>query len=38
MKYDDKSLRNLMAKTSLPRSGEYLAGEAAANNLERVAT
>ena len=35
--YDFKTLRNLMAKASPPRSGDYLAGVAAADNLERVA-
>ncbi|MDD5269266.1 MAG: ethanolamine ammonia-lyase subunit EutB [Methylococcales bacterium] len=35
--YDFKTLRNLMAKASPPRSGDYLAGVAAGNNLERVA-
>jgi len=35
--YDFKSLRNLMAKASPARSGDYLAGVAAINNLERVA-
>ncbi|WP_019866265.1 ethanolamine ammonia-lyase subunit EutB [Methylovulum miyakonense] len=35
--YDFRSLRNLMAKASPARSGDYLAGVAAANNLERVA-
>lgn len=35
--YDFKTLRNLMAKATPPRSGDYLAGVAAANNLERVA-
>jgi ethanolamine ammonia-lyase large subunit len=35
--YDFKTLRNLLAKASPPRSGDYLAGVAAANNLERVA-
>lgn len=35
--YDFKNLRNLMAKASPPRSGDYLAGVAAADNLERVA-
>jgi ethanolamine ammonia-lyase large subunit len=35
--YDFKTLRNLMAKASPPRSGDYLAGVAAVNNLERVA-
>ena len=35
--YDFKTLRNLMAKASPPRSGDYLAGVAADNNLERVA-
>jgi ethanolamine ammonia-lyase large subunit len=35
--YDFKTLRNLLAKASPARSGDYLAGVAAANNLERVA-
>ena len=35
--YDFKTLLNLMAKASPPRSGDYLAGVAAVNNLERVA-
>ncbi|MFI3136030.1 MAG: ethanolamine ammonia-lyase subunit EutB [Methylococcaceae bacterium] len=35
--YDFKTLRNLMAKASPPRSGDYLAGVSASNNLERVA-
>jgi ethanolamine ammonia-lyase large subunit len=35
--YDFKTLANLMAKASPPRSGDYLAGLAAVNNLERVA-
>ena len=35
--YDFNNLRNLMAKASPPRSGDYLAGVAAINNLERVA-
>jgi ethanolamine ammonia-lyase large subunit len=35
--YDFKTLRNLMAKASPSRSGDYLAGVAADNNLERVA-
>jgi ethanolamine ammonia-lyase large subunit len=35
--YDFKTLRNLMAKATPPRSGDYLAGVAAVNNLERVA-
>ncbi len=35
--YDFKTLRNLMAKATPPRSGDYLAGVAADNNLERVA-
>jgi len=35
--YDFKTLGNLLAKASPPRSGDYLAGLAAANNLERVA-
>ncbi|MDO9106021.1 MAG: ethanolamine ammonia-lyase subunit EutB [Methylovulum sp.] len=35
--YDFKTLRNLMAKATPPRSGDYLAGVAAANHLERVA-
>jgi ethanolamine ammonia-lyase large subunit len=37
LSYDFKTLRNLMAKATPPRSGDYLAGVAAANNLERVA-
>jgi len=35
--YDFKTLRNLMAKASPSRSGDYLAGLAADNNRERVA-
>ncbi|MEI6067249.1 MAG: ethanolamine ammonia-lyase subunit EutB [Methylococcaceae bacterium] len=35
--YDFKTLRNLMAKASPSRSGDYLAGVAADNNRERVA-
>ena len=35
--YDFKTLRNLMAKASPPRSGDFLARVAAGNNLERVA-
>jgi ethanolamine ammonia-lyase large subunit len=35
--YDFKTLRNLMAKASPSRSGDYLAGVAAVNNFERVA-
>jgi ethanolamine ammonia-lyase large subunit len=35
--HDFKSLRNLMAKASPSRSGDYLAGVGAANSLERVA-
>ena len=35
--YDFKSLRNLMAKASPARSGDYLAGVGAASHLERVA-
>jgi len=35
--YDFKTLRNLMAKATPTRSGDYLAGVGAANNLERVA-
>jgi ethanolamine ammonia-lyase large subunit len=37
LSYDFKTLRNLMAKATPPRSGDYLAGVAAVNNLERVA-
>jgi len=37
LSYDFKSLRNLMAKATPPRSGDYLAGVAAVNHLERVA-
>jgi ethanolamine ammonia-lyase large subunit len=37
LSYDFKNLRNLMAKATPPRSGDYLAGVAAVNNLERVA-
>jgi ethanolamine ammonia-lyase large subunit len=35
--YDFKTLRNLMAKASPPRSGDYLAGVGSINHLERVA-
>ncbi|MGZ4989894.1 MAG: ethanolamine ammonia-lyase subunit EutB, partial [Methylobacter sp.] len=35
--YDFKTLRNLMAKATPVRSGDYLAGVGAVNNLERVA-
>lgn len=35
--YDFKTLVNLMAKATPARSGDYLAGVAASNNLERVA-
>jgi ethanolamine ammonia-lyase large subunit len=35
--HDFKTLRNLMAKASPPRSGDYLAGVGAVNSLERVA-
>ena len=35
--YDFQTLRNLMAKASPPRSGDYLAGVGAINHLERVA-
>ncbi|TAL46026.1 MAG: ethanolamine ammonia-lyase subunit EutB [Methylovulum sp.] len=35
--YDFKTLRNLMAKATPPRSGDFLAGVAAVNHLERVA-
>ena len=35
--YDFKTLRNLMAKATPARSGDYLAGVGAINNLERVA-
>jgi ethanolamine ammonia-lyase large subunit len=35
--YDFKTLRNLMAKASPLRSGDYLAGVGAVNNLERIA-
>jgi len=35
--YDFKTLHNLMAKATPARSGDYLAGVAAVNNLERVA-
>jgi ethanolamine ammonia-lyase large subunit len=35
--YNFKNLRNLMAKATPARSGDFLAGVAAANNLERVA-
>ena len=37
LSYDFKTLRNLMAKASPSRSGDYLAGVAADNNRERVA-
>ena len=37
MTHDFKTLRNVMAKASPPRSGDYLAGVGAANSLERVA-
>ena len=37
LSYNFKTLRNLMAKATPPRSGDYLAGVAASNNLERVA-
>jgi ethanolamine ammonia-lyase large subunit len=37
LSYDFKSLRNLMAKATPPRSGDYLSGVAAVNHLERVA-
>ena len=37
LNYDFKTLRNLMAKASPSRSGDYLAGVAADNNRERVA-
>ena len=37
LSYDFKTLRNLMAKATPSRSGDYLAGVGAANNLERVA-
>lgn len=37
LSYDFKTLANLMAKATPPRSGDYLAGVAAANHLERVA-
>jgi ethanolamine ammonia-lyase large subunit len=37
MTHDFKTLRNLMAKASPSRSGDYLAGVAADNNRERVA-
>ena len=37
LSYDFKTLRNLMAKATPLRSGDYLAGVAAANHLERVA-
>lgn len=35
--HDFKTLRNVMAKASPPRSGDYLAGVGAVNSLERVA-
>jgi ethanolamine ammonia-lyase large subunit len=35
--YDFKTLRDVMAKASPGRSGDYLAGLGAADNLERVA-
>lgn len=35
--HDFKTLRNLMAKAAPPRSGDYLAGVAASDHLERVA-
>jgi ethanolamine ammonia-lyase large subunit len=35
--YNFKTLRNLMAKATPARSGDFLAGVAATNNLERVA-
>ena len=35
--YDFKTLRNLMAKATPARSGDYLAGVAAGNHLERIA-
>jgi len=35
--YDFKSLRNLLAKATSARSGDYLAGVGAFNNIERVA-
>ncbi len=37
LNYNFKTLRNLMAKATPPRSGDYLAGVAAENHLERVA-
>lgn len=37
LSYDFRNLRNLMAKATPARSGDYLAGVAAVNNLERVA-
>ncbi len=37
LSYDFKTLSNLMAKATPLRSGDYLAGVGAANNLERVA-
>ncbi|MDP2180047.1 ethanolamine ammonia-lyase subunit EutB [Methylicorpusculum sp.] len=37
LSYDFGNLRNLMAKATPARSGDYLAGVAAVNNLERVA-
>jgi len=35
--YDFKTLRNLMAKATPPRSGDYLAGVGAVSHIERVA-
>lgn len=37
LSYDFKTLANLLAKATPARSGDYLAGVAASNNLERVA-
>ena len=37
LSYDFKTLANLMAKATPARSGDYLAGVASSNNLERVA-
>ncbi len=37
LSYDFKTLANLMAKATPPRSGDYLAGVAAIDHLERVA-
>ncbi|MBS3953362.1 MAG: ethanolamine ammonia-lyase subunit EutB [Methylomicrobium sp.] len=37
LSYDFRNLRNLMAKATPARSGDYLAGVAAVSNLERVA-